>query len=37
MHFVRGLLCRRNGSGLGDVCVNGTVSDNFTWCVGVDV
>ena len=34
MHFVRGLLCK-NGSGLGDVYVNGTVSDNLTWCVDV--
>ena len=29
MHFVRGLLCK-NGSGLGGMYVNGTVSDNFT-------
>ena len=34
MHFVRGLLCK-NGSGLGGMYVNGTVSDNFTWCVDV--
>ena len=34
LHFVRGLLCK-NGSGLGDVYVNGTVSDNFTWYVDV--
>ena len=29
-----GLLCK-NGSGLDGVYVNGTVSDNFTWCMDV--